>query len=113
LEKQNDILLENITSDETKSRGGIGKQGSAVENKALRLLDIFLNGSWLKVVENTFTAFRWEFEYEIMKDLYINKKNRHQIFVERGVGTSSLYLMKKRWLETAYNWAKEFKLLVL
>jgi len=111
LERQSDIVYEGIVSDESKSPGGSGRKGSAIENKALRLVDMFLRGSWVKVVEYTFTAFRFEYEFEIMKDLYLKKKNRHQIYVERGVGTSSLYLMKNRWLETAYNWAKEFKLI--
>jgi len=111
LEKQDNILLENITSDETKSHGGVGKKGSTVENKAFRLMDLFLNGSWLKVVENTFTTFKWGYEYEIMLDLYFFKKSRNQILEERHLPESSYQFMKNKWLNTAYNWALEFRLL--
>jgi len=111
LENQDNIIFESIASDETKSYGGVGKKGSAVENKALRLLDLFLNGSWLKVVENTFTTLRFGYEFKLMQELYIKKKNARQIILDNNLCESSYHFWKNRWLAVAFKWAQEFKLI--
>lgn len=108
--KANDIAESNIVVGFSKI--GSNKCGKAdpTARKALLICEINDRGSWAAVVENTFKAFRFEPEYEIMTALYIEKKTWQQ-FLADGFNESTFWYWRDRWLEVAYQWAKEYELL--
>lgn len=106
-----DILESGLTAnfDRVGSFGG-GTPSSPTERKALQLEALDREYGWATVVRNTFNAFRFEPEYEIMVALYIEHRSRREIF-SGGLWETSFYRWRDNWLEHAYKWAKELKLL--
>ena len=109
-EKVLDIIESGLTAryDRVGSRGSV--PGNPTESKALRLEELDREKCWATVVLNTFNAFRFKPEYDIMVDLYIKRRNRKEIFCD-GLLESTFYRWRDRWLTCAYQWAKELKLI--
>ncbi len=89
--------------------GGCGGISSPTEKAAFKLLELDNERTWATVVRNTFIAFRFEIEYDVMVDLYINHKPIKDI-LNSGLCESTFYRWRDNWLEYAYKWAKKFNL---
>ncbi len=90
--------------------GGCGGISSPTEKAAFKLLELDNERTWATVVRNTFIAFRFEPEYKIMVELYINHKPLRDILCD-GLWATTFYRWRDNWLEFAYKWAKKFNLL--
>lgn len=91
--------------------GGGGAPGNPTERKGLLLNAIGGSGSWAKVVENTFAAFRWELEFGLMRALYVEGKKPSDIFMLGYTSERTFWRARDKWLTTAYYWAQSFRLL--
>jgi hypothetical protein len=94
--------------------GSRSRLGSPTEGKAMRIAALGHGQDWAAVVLNTFNAFRFEPEYDIMTALYeggIPKQTIIKKYFADGLWERTFYRWRDKWLEYAYNWAKEFKLL--
>lgn len=107
--KVSDILESGLVVN-LESAGRSNIPGDPTECKALKLIAIDEQKTWATVVRNTFNAFRFKPEYDIMIDLYIKGRKRKELFAE-GLWERTFWRWRDAWLETAYKWAKEFKLL--
>ena len=97
-----------VNFERVGSSGGL--PGNPTERKAILLEELEQEKSWAAVVRNTFNAFRFEPEYEVMEKLYIKGVSYKEIFCE-GVGERTYWRWRDKWLGYAYQWAKKFKLL--
>lgn len=69
---------------------------------------------WATVVRNTFVAFRFSPEHDIMIALYVKQIPRNTVineFFMKGLWERTFYRWRDKWLEKAYWWAKEFEIL--
>ncbi len=107
--KVRDILESGLTAD-LESIGRSHSPGNPTEIKALKLAALDGDRTWEAVVHNTFNAFRFEPEYAIMVELYIKGRKRKELFCN-GLWENTFYRWREKWLEHAYMWAKEFKLI--
>ena len=111
-EKEKDITYANLTANMTPSIGRGNKTSDPTAWKAEKLFE--LGKDWGAVVRNTFTAFKFEPEYEIMVLLYVRKMRYNEIIKsdknKYGLNESTFWFWRNRWLETACMWAEEFKL---
>lgn len=109
-ERVREITESGLTAsyDRVGSRGNI--PSNPTERKAILLEELDRERTWSNVVRNTFSAFRFEPEYEVMKKLYIERVSYKEIFCE-GVGERTYWRWRDKWLGYAYKWARKFKLL--
>lgn len=108
-EKVQDIIDSGLTAQ----LGHIGRSsmpGSPTESKAIRIEALDHERNWATVIRNTFNAFKFEPEYDIMVALYIKGRRYKELFRE-GLWETTYWRWRDKWLEYAYKWAKEFKLL--
>lgn len=108
-ERKQDIIDSGLTANFGRI-GGHSNVGSPTERKAMQIEALDHERNWATVVKNTFNAFRFEPEYDIMVALYIKGK-RYRELCATGFWESTLYRWREKWLEHAYKWAQEFKLL--
>ena len=110
----NERVRDTIESGMTADYSGVGVRrggiSSPTESKTLRILDFDNEKTWATVVRNTFIAFRFEPEYAVMVELYINHKPLKDILCD-GLWETTYYRWRNNWLEFAYKWAKNFSLL--
>lgn len=66
---------------------------------------------WCEVVEKTVTAYRWEYEYTLIKKKYVEKKGRQRICAELGICSRTFDYWVSKILNTAEQWAFELKVL--
>ena len=113
-EKVKDIVETGLTANYDKI-GRSTKIADPTPNKAIQLSKFSPDRNWAAVVRNTFNTFRFEPEYAVMVDLYINKKRYSEIIKNKnnkyGLAESTFFYWRERWLNTALMWAKEFELL--
>jgi hypothetical protein len=113
-EKVKDIVETGLTVNYDKI-GRSTKIADPTPNKAIQLSKFSPDKSWAAVVRNTFNTYRFEAEYDVMVDLYINKKRYSEIIKNKnnryGLAESTFFYWRDRWLNTALMWAKEFELL--
>ena len=113
-EKVKDIVETGLTATYDKI-GRSTKIADPTPNKAIQLSKFSPDRNWAAVVRNTFNTYRFEAEYDVMVDLYINKKRYSEIIKNRnnkyGLAESTFFYWRDRWLNTALMWAKEFELL--
>lgn len=113
-EKVKDIVETGLTVNYDKI-GRSTKIADPTPNKAIQLSKFSPDKSWAAVVRNTFNTYRFEAEYDVMVDLYINKKRYSEIIKNKnnkyGLAASTFFYWRDRWLNTALMWAKEFELL--
>lgn len=108
-ERVNDILGSGMIANYSGLGSSFGTS-SPTEKKVLRLSEVDSERTWATVVRNTFIAFRFELEYEVMVELYINHKPVKDILCG-GLCESTFYRWRDNWLGFAHKWAKEFNLL--
>lgn len=112
-EKEEDITYANLTVNMTPSMGHSNKTSDPTAWKAEKLFE--LGRDWSAVVRNTFTAFKFEPEYDIMVDLYVKKMRYAEIIKsdknKYGLNERTFFYWRERWLEVALMWANEFKLM--
>ena len=113
-EKVKDIVETGLTANYDKIGRSI-KIADPTPNKAIQLSKFSPDRSWAAVVRNTFNTYRFEAEYDVMVELYINKKRYSEIIKSKsnkyGIPERTFFYWRDRWLNTALMWAKEFKLL--
>ncbi len=113
-EKVKDIVETGLTASYDKI-GRSTKIADPTPNKAIQLSKFSPDRNWAAVVRNTFNTYRFEPEYAVMVDLYINKKRYRDIIKNKnnkfGLAESTFFYWRERWLNTALMWAKEFELL--
>ena len=113
-EKVKDIVETGLTANYDKI-GRSTKIADPTPNKAIQLSKFSPDRNWAAVVRNTFNTYRFEPEYAVMVDLYINKKRYREIIKNKnnkfGLAESTFFYWRERWLNTALMWAKEFELL--
>ena len=113
-EKVKDIVETGLTANYDKI-GRSTKIADPTPNKAIQLSKFSPDRNWAAVVRNTFNAFRFEAEYDVMVALYIDKKRFNEIIKSErnkyGLNRSTFFFWRERWLNTALMWAKEFELL--
>ena len=80
------------------------------ENAGVKLAE-YNKYLWCEVVERTVTAYRWEYEYTLIKKKYVEKKGRRLICAELGICDRTFDYWVGRILNTAEQWAKEFEVL--
>ena len=80
------------------------------ENAGVKLAE-YNKYLWCEVVERTVTAYRWEYEYTLIRKKYVEKKGRRLICVELGICDRTFDYWVGRILNTAEQWAKEFEVL--
>ena len=102
-----DILESGLVAN-LESVGRSNMPGSPTECKALSIAA--LDRSWATVIRNTFARFRFEPEYDVMVELYIKGRTCKELFGE-GLWERTYWRWRDRWLEYAYKWAQELKLL--
>ncbi len=107
--KVSDILESGLAAN-LESTGRSNIPGAPTECKALMLIALYEQKTWATVVRNTFNTFRFEPEYDIMIELYIKGRKRKELFKE-GLWETTFFRWREKWLEMAYKWALEFKLL--
>ncbi len=110
-ERITEIAERGITANYSAIGGHSGTPGNPTEQKGLLLNDLKLTQTWDAVVRNTFTAFRFEPEYDIMKAMYIDGKKPSEIY-NGGITTEpTFWRARNRWLYVAYGWAQVYGLL--
>ena len=72
-ERVREIAESGLTVNYDRIGSGGNTPGSPTERKAIMLEALEQERSWATVVRNTFVAFQFEPEYEIMTELYINR----------------------------------------
>ena len=80
------------------------------ENAGVKLAE-YNKYLWCEVVERTVTAYRWEYEYTLIRKKYVEKKGRRLICAELGICDRTFDYWVGRILNTAEQWAKEFEVL--
>lgn len=80
------------------------------ENAGVKLAE-YNKYLWCEVVEKTVTAYRWEYEYTLIRKKYVEKKGRQRICIELGLALSTYHYWLDRILNTAEQWARELKVL--
>lgn len=105
-----DIAESGLTADFNRIGSRAGRTPNLTEKKGLLLYEQSKRYLWPKVVENTFTAFRFEPEYEIMHKRYVERVAYKELFA-KGLPERTYWYWRDRWLDYAYMWAKEYKLL--
>lgn len=108
-DKARDIIGGGLTANFGRIGSGTGS-GNPTEDKVLRLAALDGERTWATVVRNTFNAFKFEPEYEVMMALYIDRRT-YKDLCDNGMWERTLYRWRDKWLEHAYKWAKEFNLL--
>lgn len=106
-----EIAESGITANYSAIGGRGGMPGNPTERKGLLLNDLKLTQTWDAVVRNTFTAFRFEPEYDMMKALYIDGKKPSEIYGGGITSEPTFWRARDRWLCTAYDWARIYELL--
>lgn len=109
----NDRVDEIINSGLTANYSGVGGGGgvsSPTEAKGLKLYELDTERTWAAVVRNTFIAFRFEPEYKVMVELYINARPLKDLLCD-GLWETTFYRWRDNWLGFAYKWARKFGLL--
>lgn len=109
-ERVREIAESGLTVNYDRIGSGGNTQGSPTERKAIMLEALEQERNWATVVRNTFVAFQFEPEYEIMTELYINRRKYKEILCN-GLWQSTFWRWRDRWLEYAYKWAQKFNLL--
>lgn len=109
-ERVREIAESGLTVNYNRIGSGENTPGSPTERKAIMLEALEQERSWATVVRNTFVAFQFEPEYEIMTELYINRGKYKEILCN-GLWQSTFWRWRDRWLEYAYKWAQKFNLL--
>lgn len=110
-----DILDSGLTGNLSYTgRGSL--PGNPTEHKAIRLAALDGHRSWATVVRNTFNAFRFEPEYEVMYKLYIEHKRVKELIKTKSnpdgiVSESTFYFWKNKWMDMAEKWARSFNLI--
>ena len=107
-EKVRDIVGSGLTVNYENVGGG--SYGNRAEDKVIKLDALNQEKCWANVVRNTFTAFRFEPEYDIMVELYIKQRNKKELFSD-GLWENTFYRWREKWLTYAYKWAKIFNIL--
>ena len=110
-ERVNEVIDEGLTAKYDVVGGRGSDVGNPTERKGLLINAIDGAKVWAKVVENTFTAFRWELEFDLMRALYIENKKPSDIIMLGYTSERTFWRARDKWLETAYLWAQRFKLL--
>lgn len=105
-----DIIDSGLTARLDAVGGRSGKPSRTTEDKAIKLAALDNQKNWATVVRNTFNAFRFEPEYDVMVAIYIQGRHHKELFTE-GLWETTFYRWRDKWLEYAYKWAKEFSLL--
>lgn len=106
-----EIAESGITANYSAIGGHSGTPSNPTERKGLLLNDLKLTQTWDAVVRNTFTAFRFEPEYDMMKAMYIDGKKPSEIY-NGGITTEpTFWRARDRWLCVAYGWAQVYGLL--
>lgn len=105
-----DIVNGGLTAKLDAVGGRCGEPSRSTEKKALKIAALDCQKNWATVVRYTFNAFRFEPEYDIMVALYIKGDSCRKIIGD-GLWERTFYRWRDNWLEYAYNWAREFKLL--
>lgn len=80
------------------------------ENAGVKLAE-YNKYLWCEVVEKTVTAYRWEYEYTLIRKKYVEKKGRRLICTELNLPERTYHYWLDRVLGTAEQWAKELKVL--
>ena len=80
------------------------------ENAGVKLAE-YNKYLWCEVVERTVTAYRWKYEYTLIRKKYVEKKGRQRICTELGLALSTYHYWLDRVLSTAEQWANELKVL--
>ena len=109
-ERVREIAESGLTANYDRIGSGGNTPGSPTERKAIMLEALEQERSWATVVRNTFVAFQFEPEYEIMTELYINRRKYKEILCN-GLWQSTFWRWRDNWLEYAYKWAQKFNLL--
>jgi hypothetical protein len=109
-ERVQDIVDSGLTSRLDAAGGRSSGHSSPTERKAMQIEALDRQKNWATVIRNTFDAFRFEPEYDIMVALYIKGVTRDSIIGD-GLWERTFYRWRDGWLELACKWAKEFKLL--
>lgn len=109
-EKETDIINSGLTARYDSFGCSGGMPGNPIESKVFRLLALDKERCWATVVLSTFTAFRFEPEYNIMVALYIERRNRKEIFAN-GLWETTYYRWREKWLNYAYKCACSLNLL--
>lgn len=80
------------------------------ENAGVKLAE-YNKYLWCEVVERTVTAYRWEYEYTLIRKKYVEKKGRRMICTELNLPERTYHYWLDRVLGTAEQWANELKVL--
>lgn len=80
------------------------------ENAGVKLAE-YNKYLWCEVVERTVTAYRWEYEYTLIRKKYVEKKGRRLICTELNLPERTYHYWLDRVLGTAEQWANELKVL--
>ena len=109
-ERASEIIESGLTANYSAVGRG-SEPGDPTEIKGIKLYELDNAQGWSEVVRNTYTAFRFKPEYDMMKTLYIDKKKPEEIY---GIGITSeptFWRARDRWLECARDWAHIYGLL--
>jgi hypothetical protein len=88
--------------------------GCPTESKAAKLEIIDRERNWATVIRNTFLTFKFLPEHDIMVALYIEHTPRNVVidkYFMSGQWERTFWRWREKWLECAYEWAREFGLL--
>jgi hypothetical protein len=113
-DKVRGVIESGLTADYDRLGNANKRGGSPTESKAIKIATLGEGRDWAAVVSNTFNAFRFEPEYDVMVALYVNGKRRSKVIEEYFVGgawQTTFWRWRDKWLETALCWAKEYNLL--
>lgn len=91
--------------------GGQGAPANPTERKGLLINDLSTERTWATVVRNTFTAFRFDPEYDLMQAMYVDGKKPKEIYESGITSEPTFWRARERWLKEAYDWAQLYGLL--
>lgn len=91
--------------------GGQSAPANPTERKGLLINDLSTERTWATVVRNTFTAFRFDPEYDLMQAMYVDGKKPKEIYESGFTSASTFWRARERWLKEAYDWAQLYGLL--
>lgn len=109
-ERRREILESGMGVNYERVGSGGGVQGNPTEKKAILLESLEQEKTWATVVRNTFNKFRFEQEYETMKELYIERRDYREV-IANGLSERTYWRWRDKWLEYALKWAKKYRLL--
>lgn len=109
-DRERDVIEKSLTANYS-GRGVSCGVGNPTESKALKLLEFDGDRTWASVVRNTFIAFRFEPEYDIMQALYIDGIPYKKLFDYGSAMEKAFWRGRDKWLETAYEWAQAYGLM--